>query len=156
LDKPTLVVRPATDRDRGEIIRLLGEYRLKTSDRRGARDFLDSSPLAEHEAGAKSHEDVQVLLCHQGEDLVGVGALEIRVVGSTPRALLEIFCSDDSILARDVVQLLIETGESVALTKEVGDMDIMALPGDQRLKSSLEERGYRARLLVMNRSLRTP
>ena len=153
LDELTFEVRPATDRDTQQIGRFLAEFRSTAPRRRGARDYFDFSHLVAHSSESESSEDSLVLLCLQGTDLLGIGALRFGPREAVTRASLELFCSDENRHATEVLQLLIETAEVKALSKDIHEVDVMSLPGDQPLKSSLEERGYRARLLIMHRTI---
>lgn len=148
-----LHVRPATDRDTPQIGRFLEDFRSMAPQRRGAQDFIDFSSLAASEGKPEASEDSLVLLGLHGDDLIAVGALRFGPTGAVTRASFELFCSDGSERSRKVLQTLIDAAEAVALARGVREVDIMSLPGDQPLKSSLEERGYRARLLIMHRAI---
>ena len=146
-------IRPATESDASQIGRFLDKFRSASSERRGARDFLDGSYLVAHPSEVGSSADFLVVLCLREGDLLGIGALCFRDADAVVRGRLELFCSDDPDVATDVIQRLLEAAEAEARARGVREFDVFSLPGDQPLKSSLEERGYRARLLILHRTL---
>ena len=148
-----LDVRPATIRDAPQIDRFLEKFRLTALRRRGAQDFLAFSHFVSHTGESGFDENSLVLLCLQNLDLLGIGALRLGSAGAATRASLELFCTDDNNFETDVLQLLIGNAENMMRSRGIREVDVMSLPGDQPLKSSLEERGYRARLLIMHRTL---
>lgn len=146
-------IRPATDRDSSQIDSFLEIVRQVSNERRGALDFLEGSYLVSHLDEVGVNPDLLVLLCQRGEDVLGIAALHFRHEHTQVRSHLEIFCSDESDDLANVNQQFIEFAEVMTRSRGVRELDVVSLPGDQSLKSSLEVRGYRARLLVMHRTL---
>ncbi len=148
-----LDVRLATVSDVPQIVSFLEGFCVRRRSRRGARDYFDGSYLVAHPSEAGSNKDHPVLLCFREYDLLGVGGLGIEPTDAVSRGHLELFCADEHRDVTEVVRRLILAAEDEARSRSVSELDVVSLPGDQILKSSLEERGYRARLLILHRTL---
>ena len=66
---------------------------------------------------------------------------------------LDLFVPSDGERAKEAIEAFIEHAEKFASKAGESSLDVKSLPGDQLTKSALEERGYKARLLIMNRKL---
>lgn len=152
-DAPDLEVRIATSGDLVRIREYLSSLRNKLARKRGGPAWFDASPVHSWNSESQAIDGTQLFVCHIESDIVGCGLISFGKDEESPDCELDLFVHGDSDRAKEIVAVLIDEFEKVAVNARAGSLDIKSLPGDQLTKSALEERGYKARLLVMNRRL---
>lgn len=151
MEEPICSVRPAVENDKLQIQQFIEKVRLQACSRRGAQNLLESSALSGCDDTSDNAARPFVLLYHDADELVAVAALKFGP--SVSRSSVELYCVEEGERSMTAMSELIHAAEAAALERNIHEIDVMSLPGDRLLKSSLEMRGYRARLLIMNRSI---
>lgn len=153
MSQPSFEVRRARPDDAENIKVFFDALSSRMASKRGGEDLLRFS---ERETGREGGESIgletAVVALFEGS-IIAFASLWILERGTHQRAQLEVFYVDESGDANDIVRSLVSVGETLARDLGADALDITSLPGDQILKSALEERGYRARLLIMHRPL---
>lgn len=146
-----LEIRAACLQDAAEIERFLLRHRAEMSVRRGGKDFVSESELHATDVSETISDSDPVFVCIAKDVVIGIARVALRQFAGATRGNLEICVQEGDPRAERAVIELFDLAESWMGEHQVSAIDIHVLPGDQLLKSKLEERGFKARLLVMHR-----
>jgi hypothetical protein len=142
----TIEVREARRDDRLAIRDLLSALLPSLATQRGGAELIQSGALTPDRPGWMT------LIGASPDALLVVGFLSVQSTAGSTRGRLELLHSKDSATS-EAISALVSFAQVLLRDRGAGALDIVSLPGDQVLKSSLEEQGFRARLLVMARDL---
>lgn len=145
-------VRIASRDDEGTVLELFRRHEQHRAGDRGADSYFalfDREVLLER---LGDNHSPWVVLALSGDQAVGIATVEIRagrdVRHATLRCLFGLSREDPSI-----EEVLVSFARQMAIEQGCNALDIEVLPGDQHVKSVLEEAGFKARLLTMHQSL---
>jgi hypothetical protein len=150
----TMMARLAVPEDHGVIETLFHELSPDFRDLRGGEAFLDFSALIALVERKTFRTEEQVLLGFEGEILRAVASLTFLKNVARHHGNLEILINTSADSSVSMIRTMVKKAEELATLVNCDSLDVCALPGDQKTKSALEESGYKARLLVMNRTLK--
>jgi hypothetical protein len=153
---PALLVRVATTDDGPIIAKLFTRLTKPLELHRGGQSYLAFSALRQAIHESSTEQLSAILLCFKGTEAIALASCRIDEAFGVRYCSLELLLPDPPEVLTGIVELLILTAEDFARLHGATALDIASLPGDQKTKSALEERGFKARLLVMHRSLEGP
>ncbi len=150
-------VRRAESADLGRCRELVAEAVAAAEDQRGAALlFAGATPaeLASTLVERWSADDAASVVLGVFEG-VTVGLAAGSVARSGPRTIgrIECFYVEPEARAVGVGQSMVESLLEFFASRGCSDVDAMALPGDRSSKQLLESAGFKARLLILHRSL---
>jgi GNAT superfamily N-acetyltransferase len=146
-------VRPAEPRDLDRCRELVTEAIAATGGHRGATLWLAGQASDELVARWSSDPDSSLVVGTYDEVVVAVAAGSVGTLGGRSIGRIECFYVEPDARAVGVGQALVEHLVQWFARRGCADVDAMALPGDRSSKQLLESSGFKARLLILHRSL---
>ena len=152
-------VRPAEAGDLERCRELVDEAIAAVEGQRGAALLLDGEPPSElGRAGSlverwEADANTEVLVGTFSDVVVGIAVGTLTRLGTRRVGRIECFYVEPDARTVGVGQAIV--GSLVEWFAEQGctDVDAVALPGDRSTKQLLESSGFKARLLILHRSL---
>jgi GNAT superfamily N-acetyltransferase len=128
-----------------------------TEDHRGAALLLagqrTSDPARDVVSRWIADEATQVVVGTYSDVIVGIGAGTVARVADRSVGRIECFYVEPDARAVGVGGAIIDALIAGFAARGCTDVDAMALPGDRSSKQLLESAGFKARLLILHRSL---
>jgi GNAT superfamily N-acetyltransferase len=153
-------VRDAVPEDGTRIAELGRELIASLTPRRGGTRLVEELPDGVREGGAVDQllgdPSTGVLVGMLDGVIVGFAVCRRDAEGVTGRGTLDACYVEEQARGVGVGQLLLETALSWLGSHGCEEVDGLALPGDRAAKNFYESAGFKARLLIMNRSLDRP
>ncbi len=153
---PALFVRVTTTDDDPIVEELFTHLTKPLELHRGGESYLAFSTLRKAIYERSSDNSDVILLCFSGAEAIALASCRLDEAFGTRYCSLEMLLPDPPEVLAGVVEILVHAAENFARSHGATAVDIASLPGDQKTKSALEERGFKARLLVMHRSIEGP
>jgi len=97
--------------------------------------------------------DTEILVGTFNDVVVGVGAGRVVALGARTIGRIDFFYVEPDARSVGVGQAIVDGLVEWFVTQGCTDVDAVALPGDRSSKQLLESSGFKARLLVLHRSL---
>ncbi|MGH8995750.1 MAG: GNAT family N-acetyltransferase [Acidimicrobiales bacterium] len=146
-------VRPAEAGDLDRCRDLLTEAIAATDGQRGAALWLSGQVGDELVSRWSSDPDSALVVGTYDDVIVGVAAGTVGTLGGRHIGRIECFYVEPDARAVGVGQAIVEYLVQWFARRDCLDVDAMALPGDRSSKQLLESSGFKARLLILHRSL---
>lgn len=146
-------VRTAEAGDLERCQELVSEAIAATDGQRGATLWLAGQVADELVARWSSAPDAALVVGTYEEAIVGVAAGAVGTLAGRTIGRIECFYVEPDARSVGVGQAIIEFLVQWFAERDCRDVDAMALPGDRSSKQLLESSGFKARLLILHRSL---
>jgi GNAT superfamily N-acetyltransferase len=101
----------------------------------------------------RADTNTEVIVGTYSDAIVGIGAGTVGAIGPRAVGRIECFYVEPDARAVGVGGAMVEHLVAWLATRGCRDIDALALPGDRTSKQLLESSGFKARLLILHRSL---